>query len=1064
MKKLFLLLIAVCTFALGAWAQQAVSGQVIDAQTGDPLVGATVQPVGGGNGAATDLNGNFSLKLPEYVKFINVSYVGYATIQVKVGANMTIKLQESGQSLDEVVVVAYGTAKRQSITGSVGVVDEKKIKDRISSSVTAALEGSTPGIQVNNTYGEPGANPTVRIRGIGSLVKDASNPLYVVDGVAFDGNIAEINPADIESMSVLKDAASAALYGNRAANGVIIITTKRGSMANNKPQVTLKINQGFYNRGIKEYDRLGPDQWMETSWIAMKNFAMTGKLGLDADAAAQYATQHLISDYVKRNIYDGDPKSLFDANGKLQARILPGYDDLDWEKDIQRTGWRQDYTISGSAAGPKYNVYGSAGYTKEDGYVKGTGYERFTGRVNSTFTPNKWFKAGVNLNGTYANRNFNDLATGTYFVNPFYSARFMAPVYPLFMHNADGSYLLDEKGNKQYDVTSSYLTNRNIAFELRNDFDRVRRSVLEGQVFGTVTLPYGFSATVKADFNRSNTNRSNFNNPKIGDGSTNNGRLTYYAYEFNSRTAQEILNWNRDFDMHHVDVMLAHENYEWKRRIARGMNTGMAVDGVYSVGNFLTNSFFNGFDDVDKTESYLGRVRYNYAEKYFADVSFRRDGSSRFSKDNRWGNFFSMGLNWNVKKENFMTDIDWVNQLRVRTSYGEVGNNAAVTYYAYQALYYIEKNAGTAAFMKQSLSAPDIKWETAQTVDFGIEGQLFDRLNFNLVFFDKRNKDLLFEERKPLSAGSYVWSEPSAYNLTQYRNIGTIANYGLEISLNGDVVRTRDFTWNLGTEATFIKSEIKKLPGGKDILHGLQKFSEGHDPYEFFTFHFVGVDQLTGNSLYTLDPDLKAKAEAAGELVTIDGVDYTTDAGSFGLRDWAGSAHPWMYGSFSSNLTYKGIGLNMLFTYSLGGKVFDGTYQSLMSTASASSASANHSDLLDSWNGAPEGMTETSAGRINPDGIPAVNFNRSNYNNATSDRWLTSASYFVIKNITLSYTLPKKLVNNWGLEGLSLTAGVENLLTCTSRRGLNPQFNFSGGYDDTYVTARVFNFGLQLNF
>ena len=799
MKKLFLLLFAMCFMALSAYADRTISGQVLDAATGDPLIGATIQGEGVNHGTATDVNGHFTLVLPDHVKFVNVSYIGYATRQVEVSSQMLIKLTDSGQSLDEVVVVAYGSAKRQSITGSISVVDEKKIKDRIGSSVTAALEGSTPGIQVNNTYGEPGAAPNIRIRGIGSIT-GSSAPLYVVDGVAFDGNIAEINPVDIESMSVLKDAASAALYGNRAANGVVLITTKKGNYAS-KPNVTLRINQGLYKRGIAEYDRMGADQWMEASWLAMRNYAMNGSMGLDQATASQYATQHLIGDYARKNIYNAPDDKLFDANGKLIAQILPGYTDLDWEKDVERTGYRQDYSLSGTAGSEKYNMYASAGYTNEKGYIYASAYERFTGRINTNFTPSDWFKAGINLSGTYATRNFNDNATGSYYANPFYVARYMAPVYPLFLHNPDGSFLLDENGEKQYDTKSSYLDNRNIAFELRKDFDRRRRAVVEGMAYGTFTLPFGFS-------------------PFIGDGSTNNGRLTSYAYEYNTRTAQEILNWARDFDRHHVDVMLAHENYEYNSRSAYGMNTGSAADGIYTPGNFQTNSYFQGSDDEDKTESYLGRARYNYYEKYFADFSFRRDGSSRFAKDNRWGNFFSFGLNWNIKKENFLQDVNWLDQLRVRASYGETGNNMGVSLYAYQALYYIEKNAGSAAFMKQSLAANDIKWETCQNIDFGIEGRVFDRLNFNFVLFDKRNKDLLFAVPLPLSAGSFVWGDD--YNMSIYKNIGTISNRGIEISLSADVIRGRDFNWTLSTEGTFMKSKIKKLPDGKDILHGQQ--------------------------------------------------------------------------------------------------------------------------------------------------------------------------------------------------------------------------------------------------
>ena len=1044
MKKLFLLLFAMCFMALSAYADRTISGQVVDAVTGEPLIGATIQGEGVNQGTATDVNGNFTLVLPDHVKYVNVSYIGFATRQVEVANNMVVKLSDSGQSLDEVVVVAYGSAKRQSITGSISLVDEKKIKDRIGSSVTAALEGSTPGIQVNNTYGEPGAAPSIRIRGVGSIT-GSNSPLYVVDGVAFDGNIAEINPVDIESMSVLKDAASAALYGNRAANGVVLITTKKGSYAN-KPNVTLRINQGMYKRGIAEYDRMGADQWMEASWLAMRNFAMNGSMGLDQAAANQYATEHLVTDYVQRNIYNADYNKLFDANGKLVAQV----------------GYRQDYSLSGSAGGEKYNMYASAGYTNEKGYIYASAYERFTGRINTNFTPSEWFKAGVNLSGTYATRNFNDNANGSYYANPFYTARYMAPVYPLFLHNPDGSFLLDENGEKQYDTESAYLTNRNVAFELRKDFDRRRRAVVEGLAYGTFTLPAGFSITLKADFMHSNTNRRRYNNPFIGDGATNNGRLTSYAYEYNTRTVQEILNWNHDFNRHYFDVMLAHENYDYNDRSAYGMNTNSAADGIYTPGNFQTNSYFQGSDNEDKTESYLGRLRYNYNEKYFADFSFRSDGSSRFYSKKRWGNFFSFGVNWNIKKENFLQDVNWLDQLRVRASYGETGNNAGVSLYAYQALYYIEKNAGSAAFMKQSLPALDIKWETCQNIDFGIEGRVFDRLNFNFVLFDKRNKDLLFAVRLPLSAGSFVWGDD--YNMTQYMNIGTVSNRGIEISLSYDIFRSRDLNWTLSTEGTFMKSKIKKLPDGKDILHGQQNYSEGHDPYEFYTYHFVGVDQMTGRSLYTIDPELQDKAVAAGEAVTIGEETYTTLPASYGLRDWAGTAHPWFFGSLNSVLQFKGFALNALFTYSLGGKVYDSAYQTLMSTNSASSASANHVDLANSWNGVPAGMTEDSPNRIDPNGIPQLDFEYSSYNNATSDRWLTSASYFVVKNITLSYSLPKLVMNKIGLQGLTLTAGVENLATFTSRKGLNPQYSFSGGSDNTYVTARVFNFGLQFQF
>lgn len=1041
-----------------------VTGNVTSEEDGLPVVGASVLVKGTTVGTVTDIDGNFTLtNVPSSAKTLVISFIGMQTQEVAVQPQVKVSLRSDAESLDEVVVVAYGTAKKESLTGSISVVDSKKIEKRITTSVTGALEGSAPGVQVNNTYGEPGSAPKIRIRGIGTLVSGASEPLYVVDGVPFDGNISEINANDIESMSILKDAASAALYGNRAANGVVIITTKSGRNAAHKPSITLQINQGIYNRGIPEYDRLDADRWMEMSWIAKKNSMMSSK-GMSASEAAAYASANLITESIGRNIYDAPDDQLFDANGKLIANRLSGYDDLDWQDAIERNGYRQEYNLSAASAGENYNVYSSVGYLNEKGYVIASGYERFSGRINASYSPNKWFKAGMNVNGSWTKRDYNENATGSYFANPFYITRYMAPVYPLYMHNADGSYLLDENGDKIYDTTSPYLGNRNIAYELSVNQQESARNVFGIQTYATFNLPYGFSATIKGDLNNSTSNNKQYDNPEIGDGATNGGRLTSYAYQYRTVTFQQILNWNYQFNhVHNFEAMLAHESYSWERKYTYGMNTGMAVDGNLTMGNFLTNSYFAGSDDEDKTESYLARVKYNYDNRYFLEGSFRRDGSSRFSPDNRWGNFYSVGASWNMKRENFLKDVEWVNAMKFRASYGEVGNNMAVGYYAHMALYTIDKNGGNAALIKKSLLASDIKWETTQTVDVALEGRLFDRLNFQIGYFDKRSKDLLFEVRLPLSAGSYPWDENNM-NLTQYKNIGTISNRGWEISLNGDVVRSKDWNWNIGVDATFLKNKIIKLPDGKDILNGMQNYSEGHSIYEFYTYHYEGVDQMTGTALYTMDPEKKASAEEAGALMTINGVDYATST-SYAKRDWAGTALPTVYGSINSALSWKDLSLSMLFTYSLGGKTYDGAYHNLMSVSESGAAgSAYHKDLLNSWSQIPEGMTENSPARIDPNGIPRADFYRSSDLNGTSDRWLTSASYFVFKNLNLSYSLPKHWMKNLGLEGITLTAGIENLFTITARKGLNPQYSFNGGSDDTYVTARVYNFGLSMKF
>ena len=1062
MKRKLMLLMACLFIGIGLASAQVskVTGTVISEEDGLPVVGASVVVKGTTNGTITDMDGKFVLtNVPSSAKTLMVSFIGMKTVETKLVNGVTVYLKSDAELLDEVVVVAYGTARKESLTGSVSQVSNKTIEQRVATSATAALEGAAPGVQVNNSYGEPGAGPSILISGIGTIT-GSTTPLYVVDGVPYDGNINDISSHDIEAISVLKDAASAALYGNRAANGVVIITTKSGRNAG-RPSVSLKINQGFYNRGIPEYDRLDADRWMETEWIGYKNYAMNSEMGYSEADAAAFATSNLIADVIKSNIYDRADDQLFDANGKLIATMKPGYTDLDWFDGVQRNGHRQEYVASAQASTDKFNINASVSYLNEQGYIKATDFERFSGFANATFTPSKFFDARIKLQGSTQVRNYNPNASGSYFANPFSQARYMAPVYPMYKHNEDGSIMYDENGNPIHDTESVYLDNRNIVYELDADKTERRRNTMDGTLALNFHLPFNINVHLLGNMDNSTTNRMDYDNPLIGDGATNNGRLTNYAYQYRTWNVQQQLTWNWTFaDKHNVDALVGHENYGYWMKLTYGMNTGMNVPGDnYTMGNFATNSYLSGYNNDDRSESYLARVNYNFDTTYFLSASWRRDGSSRFHPDNRWGNFFSVGTRWNMKREAFLEDVDWVNTLSLRASYGEVGNNMGIGMYAYQALYGITTNGGDAALVKSQLAAKDIKWETTQNIDFAVEARFFDRLDLSVGYFDKRSKDLLFEVKLPLSAGSYPGADN---NMTQLKNIGTISNRGLEISANVDVIKTKDWNWNLGVDATILDSEIIKLPNGDDILNGTQKYSEGHAVREWFTYHFEGVDQMTGRSLYTLDPEMKANAESAGALVTINGKDYTTVT-SYGKKDWCGKATPSVYGAITSNLSWKDLSLGMTFTYSLGGKVYDSSYRSLM-TASATSAGALHVDALKSWNGVPEGMTETSPNRIDPNGIPAMDFHYSSDNNTTSDRWLTSGSYFIFKNLNIAYNVPAKLTKAMGLQGLSIMGSVDNLFTVTSRKGLNPQYSFIGTQDATYVTARAFNLGLNIKF
>ena len=403
-KLLFIMLAYLFLWTSATLAQVSkVAGVVISEEGNEPVVGASILVKGFSQGVITNVNGEFTLtNVPNDARTLIISFVGMKTQEVAIKPQLRIIMSNDSQMLDEVIVtVAYGTAKKSSLTGAISSVNQDQIEMRPTSSVTSALEGTTSGVQINSTYGAPGSDPSIRIRGIGT-VNGSSTPLYVVDGVPFGGNISDINPADIESISVLKDAASAALYGNRASNGVILISTRKGT--SNKISFDLKINQGVYSRGIKEYKRTSPNQFMEASWQNLKNARMSA--GDDAATAAKYASESLISEQLYLNIYNKADNALFDANGNLvsDAQILPGYaDDLDWYSDAIRNGYRQEYSFSGNTANEKSNYYFSIGYLDEKGYVTNSDFNRISARTSMSFTPKKWFKAGINLSGTHQN-------------------------------------------------------------------------------------------------------------------------------------------------------------------------------------------------------------------------------------------------------------------------------------------------------------------------------------------------------------------------------------------------------------------------------------------------------------------------------------------------------------------------------------------------------------------------------------------------------------------------------------------------------------------------------------
>lgn len=1092
MRKLFLILMSLVAVSWSAIAQnRTVHGTVVDAADNEPLIGVTVMPIGGGQGAATDVDGKFTLSVPANVHQIKVSYVGYKEQTVAISNNMVIRMASSSTNLDDVVVVAYGTANKESLTGSVAVVGAKEIEDRPITSVTSALEGSAPGVSVNSSASSPGSAPAIRIRGYNSFTSGAMSPLYVVDGLVYNGDIASINPADVESMSVLKDAASCALYGSRGANGVVLITTKKAK-GQGKVDVNVQMNWGAYGLALPLYDRLGVNKWMEASIRGLANgdvYNSNGEMSY-ADAVAARTTT-FVNDYLKGgNIFgiqneEGvwqrvEGYDVFDQNGLMApgVAVMPGYTDLDWWDAITRTGSRQEYNINAAGATEKFDAFASVGYLTQDGYVLNSDFRRFTSRFNANYNPVSYFRAGMNLSAAYSTGTVANASNQTAVTNPFLTM-FTAPVKPIFMHGEDGQILRNADGSPVYAINDGLNDSSNLIQATKLNKISNKALSVDASLYGTAILPYGFEATVRGGMYRYKSDYNDYSNNQEGSqkgvGGLDRDYQSIYNYSFS-----QSLNWSHEYGINHVDVLLHHENYKVESDESYFRLSGQKLDNRYDLSNFeeITNHVqeIMGYT----TESYLGRVRYNYDQKYFGEFSLNRDGSSQFHKDHRWGTFWSVGASWIISKEKFMQNLNWLNYLKFRAAYGTTGNNQACSYYNYMTLFSFN---ATGSLILSQLAAPELRWESTNTLDLALEGSLFDdRFNFTVGFFDKRNADLIYSLTKPFSSGTIGNSGSLPSVLT---NIGEMQNYGWELQFGVDIIRNANVVWDFNIDASFITNKIKKLPNGRDLPG--QGLFQGKSRYEKYTYEWAGVDQMNGRSLYYMNPNSPdfysydengarvynedlwnqkvQAAKNANAYVEIDGVPYTYDTVHAG-RKLMGSALPVVFGSFGSNVSWKGLRFGLLFTYSLGGKVMDNNYNSLMSF-SKGSAGALHKDVLKGWTQVPEGMTEDSPKRIDRHGIPQINGENGGYSTQESSQYLIGADYLSLKNLSLSYDLPRKWVNALKLQNINVGFQMENVFIATRRKGLNSMSSAGGTVGSTgayYQPARTYTFQLGVKF
>lgn len=1042
---LFGLLVASSVFA----QQRTVTGRVVSEEEPEGLIGVNILVKGTGTGVITGLDGSYTVQVPDGATTLVFSYIGYLTKEEVIGnrSEINVTMVPDSQNLEEVVITAYGgTVDKGNFTGSAISLKSDKIGDRPINNVVDAIEGQAPGVITTSASGQPGATPAVRIRGIGS-VNSSSAPLYVVDGVPYDGTLANLNPSDIADMTILKDASSAALYGSRAANGVIMITTKTGRK--DKPTFNLKVQQGYSGRALPEYDRVNADQYYPLVWESLKNSRIGS--GSTAEQAAQYASTNLIDNVLKYNIYDVPNDQVVGLDGQLNPNAVNNFEGLDWYDYLQRTGDRKEYNLAYSGGSGKTDFYTSFNYLNQQGFIIRSDIERFSGRVNVNTQATDWLKTGLNLSATMSEGNNTRSSNSSSYVNPFFFARNIGPIYPVYAQNMQtGGYILDDNGERIYDTGNlsdlglpsrgaDGSAGRHAVQETLLNVDSFDRDAISGRAYVEAKFLKDFTFRTNIATDMESILNIGYDNQIVGDGAPA-GRTNRGNIRRNSLTFNQLLSYSKVFNSKHfVEALVGHENYEYKVNRQYLGKQDQIVAGNIEPDNFVTTTSGTGRVDVDRIESYFSRVNYVFDNKYSFSASYRRDGSSRFSRDVRWGNFFSVGGAWTIDQEEFFNS-SYIQLLKLRASYGQVGNNkienedGAPVYYPWQALYDLGfNNASEPGILQASLPAPELLWESNNTFDIGLDFAFGNRFQGTLEYYYRQSENLLFEVPLSLTTGLE----------SRYLNIGTMSNQGIEFSIAGDVIRSGDFKWNVGLNVSTFKNEFKKLPFEEQIV-GTKKYEVGSSIYDFWLRDWYGVDPETGEGLFRAEEYAEDDDD-----IRIIGQDTLTVNQNNARFHYAGSAIPDFFGGLTNTFTYKGFSLSVLMSFAVGGDIYDGIYAGLMD--SGTEGGALHTDILHRWQ-KPGDVTE----------VPKMDVTGAASTNVRSDRWLTSASYLNLRSVNFAYTLPKPFLERIKVKGAIVYLAGENLGWASSRKGMYVSGTFNGTTSNTYTPARSFTLGVNL--
>ncbi len=861
-------------------------------------------------------------------------------------------------------------------------------------------------------------------------INASSSPLYVLDGGIYNGNINSINPSDIESISVLKDATAASLYGSRAANGVILITTKQGKKG--KTKIDVGVTHGVSSRAIADYKKLSTDQHFELFWESIRNSLLSTN---NPESAAQLASQQVVTQ-LGINPYG----TAFPQPVGVDGKIVPGAKALwndDWSKAYEQTARRTEANLSFSGAGDNNTYYISGGYLNEKGIGLGSGYRRINLRSNLSSQATNWLKVGLNLGATTSKQDYpqsEDSQTS----NIINFGRRMPSFYPIYVREADGSYKLDDQNNRIIDYgtyrPSAASPRWNLLGTYDLDLSEQLNDAVNANTYMEAKLLKGltFKSVFAVDFR--NQNGHYYSNPTFGGDANINGSVSKSNTRMVSWTQTNTLNYINSFqEKHNLNLLVGQETYNFNSRNMSGSRQNFALPNLMEPIAASQLNSFTGSSTDHRILSYFGRAEYDYLKKYSLSASLRTDGTSRFSPDTRWGTFWSLGGSWKVQQEAFLSNVSWLNQLNLRASYGAQGNDNLGSYYAYQALYSIANNLNEGGIYPSRLPTPNLKWESNLNFNIGLDFGVFNnRLSGSVEFFERRSKDLLFSS--PLA--------PSLGFASVDENIGSLKNTGVELQLSGTPIVNDNFRWNVDLNLSHIKNRITELPR-KEIISGSKKLMVGHSVNDFWLRDWAGVDPQNGNPLWYKNIE---EINAAGEKVVV-GKTTTSNYNEASLY-YTGSSFPDLYGGLTNNFQYKGFDLSFLIYFSLGGKILDSDVTSLYHNGTA--GVAWHADMANRWT--PEN-TQTDIPRLGGASAQAA---------SQSTRFLYDASFARLRNVVLGYNIPSAATQRIGLRSVRVQVIAENLVTLFGHKGMDPEQSIGGTTYFRYPAMRTISAGLQI--